>query len=225
MSSCASAVPVFAEPTCMLWKGIWREQGRCQCCPTSWATRMPAGSRKSARRCRKLQEVGDAVICHPLVTSGHCLACRRGDDMHATDSKFPGHQCINGGYAQYAADRRALADQAAEVARAEGCRALHGRRPHRLPCREEGLAPSAAGPVLSSSSAPVASAISASRCWRRCARRRSSSSTAPTPALALGEGPAVPTIIRSSADGGEVDGVMALTHGRTWGRSRDRFRR
>src|SRR6266702_3126585 len=45
-------------------------------------------------------KVGDAVICHPLVTSGHCLACRRGDDMHATDSRFPGINA-NGGYAQY----------------------------------------------------------------------------------------------------------------------------
>ena len=45
-------------------------------------------------------KVGDAVICHPLVTSGNCLACRRGDDMHATDSKFPGVNA-NGGYAQY----------------------------------------------------------------------------------------------------------------------------
>lgn len=45
-------------------------------------------------------KVGDAVICHPLVTSGHCLACRRGDDMHATDSQFPGINA-NGGYAQY----------------------------------------------------------------------------------------------------------------------------
>jgi NAD+-dependent secondary alcohol dehydrogenase Adh1 len=46
--------------------------------------------------------VGDAVICHPLVTSGHCLACRRGNDMHATDSRFPGINA-NGGYAQYLA--------------------------------------------------------------------------------------------------------------------------
>ena len=45
-------------------------------------------------------KVGDPVICHPLVTSGHCLACRRGDDMHATDSKFPGINA-NGGYAEY----------------------------------------------------------------------------------------------------------------------------
>jgi NAD+-dependent secondary alcohol dehydrogenase Adh1 len=44
--------------------------------------------------------VGDAVICHPLVTSGHCLACRRGDDMHALDSRFPGINA-NGGYAEY----------------------------------------------------------------------------------------------------------------------------
>ncbi len=44
--------------------------------------------------------VGDAVICHPLVTSGHCLACRRGDDMHAADSKFPGINA-DGGYAEY----------------------------------------------------------------------------------------------------------------------------
>ena len=45
-------------------------------------------------------KVGDSVICHPLVTSGHCLACRRGNDMHATDSSFPGINA-NGGYAQY----------------------------------------------------------------------------------------------------------------------------
>ncbi|HWA79490.1 MAG TPA: NAD(P)-dependent alcohol dehydrogenase [Acetobacteraceae bacterium] len=44
--------------------------------------------------------VGDPVICHPLVTSGHCLACRRGDDMHASESKFPGINA-NGGYAEY----------------------------------------------------------------------------------------------------------------------------
>lgn len=43
---------------------------------------------------------GDPVICHPLVTSGHCLACRRGDDMHAEESAFPGIN-TNGGYAEY----------------------------------------------------------------------------------------------------------------------------
>jgi len=45
-------------------------------------------------------KVGDPVIVHPLVTSGHCLACRRGNDMHATDSLFPGIN-VNGGYAEY----------------------------------------------------------------------------------------------------------------------------
>jgi NAD+-dependent secondary alcohol dehydrogenase Adh1 len=43
---------------------------------------------------------GDPVICHPLVTSGHCLACRRGDDMHAEESRFPGINA-DGGYAEY----------------------------------------------------------------------------------------------------------------------------
>lgn len=43
---------------------------------------------------------GDPVICHPLVTSGHCLACRRGNDMHAAESRFPGIN-TNGGYAEY----------------------------------------------------------------------------------------------------------------------------
>lgn len=45
-------------------------------------------------------KVGDPVICHPLVTSGHCLACRRGDDMHADGSRFPGINA-DGGYAEY----------------------------------------------------------------------------------------------------------------------------
>jgi NAD+-dependent secondary alcohol dehydrogenase Adh1 len=45
-------------------------------------------------------KVGDSVICHPLVTSGHCLACRRGNDMHALGSAFPGINA-NGGYADY----------------------------------------------------------------------------------------------------------------------------
>lgn len=43
---------------------------------------------------------GDAVICHPLVTSGHSLCARRGDDMHIPDSRFPGINA-DGGYAEY----------------------------------------------------------------------------------------------------------------------------
>jgi len=43
---------------------------------------------------------GDAVICHPLVTGGHSLAARRGNDMHDEQSLFPGINA-NGGYAEY----------------------------------------------------------------------------------------------------------------------------
>jgi len=45
-------------------------------------------------------KVGDKVIVHPLMTKGYCLACRRGNDMHAEDSIFPGINA-NGGYAEY----------------------------------------------------------------------------------------------------------------------------
>ncbi|MHB8598574.1 MAG: NAD(P)-dependent alcohol dehydrogenase [Ktedonobacteraceae bacterium] len=34
--------------------------------------------------------VGDTVIVHPLVTCGLCRACRAGDDMHCSNSAFPG---------------------------------------------------------------------------------------------------------------------------------------
>jgi NAD+-dependent secondary alcohol dehydrogenase Adh1 len=45
-------------------------------------------------------KVGDPVVCHPLITSGYCLACRRGEDMHAAESSFPGLNAP-GGYAEY----------------------------------------------------------------------------------------------------------------------------
>jgi NAD+-dependent secondary alcohol dehydrogenase Adh1 len=35
-------------------------------------------------------EVGDTVICHPLMTCGLCHACRAGDDMHCEYGEFPG---------------------------------------------------------------------------------------------------------------------------------------
>jgi NAD+-dependent secondary alcohol dehydrogenase Adh1 len=35
-------------------------------------------------------EVGDTVICHPLMTCGLCRACRAGDDMHCEYGEFPG---------------------------------------------------------------------------------------------------------------------------------------
>ena len=35
-------------------------------------------------------EIGDTVICHPLMTCGLCRACRAGDDMHCESGEFPG---------------------------------------------------------------------------------------------------------------------------------------
>ena len=43
--------------------------------------------------------VGDAVIVHPLVTCGLCRACRAGNDMHCTESAFPGIS-TDGGFAE-----------------------------------------------------------------------------------------------------------------------------
>jgi NAD+-dependent secondary alcohol dehydrogenase Adh1 len=42
---------------------------------------------------------GAPVICHPLITAGHSLEARRGNDMHDPDSVFPGINA-NGGYAE-----------------------------------------------------------------------------------------------------------------------------
>jgi len=44
--------------------------------------------------------VGDTVIVHPLITCGLCRACRAGNDMHCTDSTFPGIS-VDGGMANF----------------------------------------------------------------------------------------------------------------------------
>ena len=44
--------------------------------------------------------VGDTVIVHPLITCGFCRACRAGDDMHCTNSAFPGIN-TDGGFATF----------------------------------------------------------------------------------------------------------------------------
>jgi NAD+-dependent secondary alcohol dehydrogenase Adh1 len=45
-------------------------------------------------------EVGDTVIVYPFITCGLCRPCRRGDDMHCVNGRFPG---INrdGGFADF----------------------------------------------------------------------------------------------------------------------------
>jgi NAD+-dependent secondary alcohol dehydrogenase Adh1 len=44
--------------------------------------------------------VGDTVIVHPLITCGLCRACRAGDDMHCSNSAFPGIS-TDGGMANF----------------------------------------------------------------------------------------------------------------------------
>src|ERR1700680_3926932 len=44
--------------------------------------------------------VGDTVIVHPLVTCGLCRACRAGNDMHCSNSAFPGIS-VDGGMADF----------------------------------------------------------------------------------------------------------------------------
>lgn len=45
-------------------------------------------------------QVGDTVILHPTPTCGLCRACRAGQDMHCSDSSFPGLS-TDGGMAEY----------------------------------------------------------------------------------------------------------------------------
>jgi NAD+-dependent secondary alcohol dehydrogenase Adh1 len=45
-------------------------------------------------------KVGDTVILHPTPTCGLCRACRAGQDMHCTNSSFPGLDS-DGGMAEY----------------------------------------------------------------------------------------------------------------------------
>ncbi|MEP7334008.1 MAG: NAD(P)-dependent alcohol dehydrogenase, partial [Terracoccus sp.] len=45
-------------------------------------------------------EVGDTVILHPTPTCGLCRACRAGQDMHCSNSSFPGLDS-DGGMADY----------------------------------------------------------------------------------------------------------------------------
>ncbi len=44
--------------------------------------------------------VGDTVILHPLITCGLCRACRAGNDMHCSNSSFPGIS-VDGGMANF----------------------------------------------------------------------------------------------------------------------------
>ena len=45
-------------------------------------------------------DVGDSVICHPVMTCGKCRPCRVGEDMYCKNLRFPG-LTTNGGFAEY----------------------------------------------------------------------------------------------------------------------------
>ena len=45
--------------------------------------------------------VGDPVILHPAITCGICMACRNGDDMYCSSTRFPGVDGTDGGYAEF----------------------------------------------------------------------------------------------------------------------------
>ncbi len=45
-------------------------------------------------------DVGDKVICHPVMTCGTCRPCRLGEDMHCANLSFPG-LTTDGGFAEY----------------------------------------------------------------------------------------------------------------------------
>jgi NAD+-dependent secondary alcohol dehydrogenase Adh1 len=45
-------------------------------------------------------EVGDTVIVYPFITCGLCRPCRRGDDMHCVNGRFPGID-RDGGFADF----------------------------------------------------------------------------------------------------------------------------
>lgn len=45
--------------------------------------------------------VGDPVILHPAICCGLCMACRNGEDMYCTSTRFPGVDGSDGGYAEF----------------------------------------------------------------------------------------------------------------------------
>ena len=151
-------------------------------------------------------KVGDAVICHPLVTSGHCLACRRGDDMHATDSRFPGINA-NGGYAQYlATGERSLIKLPGSLA-PKAVAPYTDAGPDCVSRREEGIAPSAAGRICRRASGPAASAISAFRFCAPCA----------PPKLSWSISPKTPSRSRRNAARITPSRLTAARSRRSWG--------
>ena len=81
--------------------------------------------------------VGDTVILHPTPTCGLCRACRAGDDMHCTDSTFPGLS-HDGGMAEYLLTSARACVKLDPSDPAGRRRRARRRRHHRLPRGTQG---------------------------------------------------------------------------------------
>ena len=158
-SSCASARPACAGPTCI-------SGGQCEqptggrCCRTPSGTRTPAGSRRSARPSPTWpRRQGDPA---PAITCGLCWLPRRRRRALRQHS-FPGVHRRRLRRVHH--DRRSVGHPARPLARADRRGAARRRRPHRLPRHQEGAAAALPG-------APV----------RRDRRRRARAHRHPVPA-------------------------------------------
>ena len=82
--------------------------------------------------------VGDTVILHPTPTCGLCRACRAGQDMHCSNSIFPGLDGSDGGMAEYLLHLGPGLRQARPATQPAGRRRARRRRHHRLPRGPQG---------------------------------------------------------------------------------------
>lgn len=81
-------------------EGIWHSKGEVALPYT--ADQVNAGWVEAIGSGVEFVKVGHSVICDTQVTRGHCLSCRRGDDMLANDNRFPGPdaghaECLHSG--------------------------------------------------------------------------------------------------------------------------------
>ena len=110
--------------------------------------------------------VGDTVILHPTPTCGLCHACRAGDDMHCENSTFPGLSTPTAAWpstcspppAPASSSTRAPSPQDVAALADAGITAYHAVR-KAMPLLYPG--------TTAWSSAPAASATSASSAWPR----------------------------------------------------------
>ena len=81
--------------------------------------------------------IGDTVILHPTPTCGLCRACRAGQDMHCSNSSFPGLS-TDGGMAEYLLTSARACVKLEPSTRPQDVAALADAGHHRLPRRAQG---------------------------------------------------------------------------------------